>query len=101
MNTATELTSSLDPRAVEVLKRKVIAGEISPELFKNVLRRQFIKQIDKKQSRWFLNLMKYTFSCMSGALQNTRGAIRITSHAQAQPSLSKDEMISIVRRRRL
>ena len=95
------LTSSLDPRGVEVLKRKLIAGEISPELFKGILKRQLGKQLDREQSRWFRNAVKSVFHNMAEALQNARGAIRVASQTQAQPSLSKEEMFSLARRRRL
>ena len=101
MKITSDLTSSLDPRGIEVLKRKLIAGEISPELFKGVLRRQFAKQLNRQQSRWFRNSIKSFFQNITETLQNARGSIRIASQAQAQPSLNKEEMISLVRQRRL
>lgn len=101
MKMTADLTSTLDPRGVAVLKRKLIAGEISPDLFKGVLKRQLVKQYDRRQSNWFLNGIKSFFHDMTETLQNARGAIRLASQVEAQPSLSKEEMLSLVRQRRL
>ncbi|MFQ5483294.1 MAG: hypothetical protein ACE5ER_11115, partial [Nitrospinaceae bacterium] len=37
------LSSMLDPRGLQVLKKKLIAGQISPQVFKEVLKRQMVK----------------------------------------------------------
>ncbi len=101
MKTTNELISTLDQKAVEVLKRKLLAGEISPEMFKGILKRQMIKQQEQVQSNWFRNAIKTFFRNMGGTLQNSRGAVRIKSQTKAAPSLSIEEMLSLARRRRI
>ncbi len=38
------LSATLDPRGLRILKRKLLAGEISSQVFKEVLKRQMVKQ---------------------------------------------------------
>ncbi len=45
MKNETSLESLLDPRGVRVLKRKLETGEISPEQFKQILKRQMLKKL--------------------------------------------------------
>ena len=37
------LSATLDPRGLRILKRKLMAGEISSQVFKEVLKRQMVK----------------------------------------------------------
>ena len=59
------LSSTLDPRGLRILKRKLKSGEISPQVFKEVLKRQMVKQALKTPARsestpwgltWFFRL---------------------------------------------
>lgn len=101
MDETLNLISTLDARGVEVLKRKMLEGKISPELFKKVLKRQMVKKKEKTDSRWFINAVKSIFGNMASALQNPRGAIRVAAQTQVQPSLTREEMISLVLPRRI
>lgn len=38
------LSAALDPRGLRILKRKLMSGEISPQVFKEVIKRQMVKQ---------------------------------------------------------
>ena len=44
------LSAMLDPRGVRILKRKLLAGEITPRVFKEVLKRQMVKQALQRRS---------------------------------------------------
>ncbi|MCA9484960.1 MAG: hypothetical protein KC553_14610 [Nitrospina sp.] len=51
------LSSQLDPRGLRILKRKLASGEISSQVFKEVIKRQMVKQALKqhapaRRSRW-------------------------------------------------
>lgn len=37
------LRSQLDPHALQVLKKRLVAGKITPRLFKDILRRQMVR----------------------------------------------------------
>lgn len=44
MNLSTgELRSHLDPRALRALKRRLMSGQITPGLFKDILRQQMVR----------------------------------------------------------
>jgi hypothetical protein len=38
-----ELRNHLDPTAIRVLKKRLISGKITPQVFKDILRRQMVK----------------------------------------------------------
>ncbi|NIQ02966.1 MAG: hypothetical protein GWM98_08980 [Nitrospinaceae bacterium] len=38
------LRNQLDPRGIQVLKKRLAAGEITPQVFKDILKRQMVKQ---------------------------------------------------------
>jgi hypothetical protein len=101
MDTTLNLISTLDPKGVEVLKRKLLEGKISPDLFKGVLKRQMVKKREQTDAKWIINTVKSIFDNMSSALQNPRGAIRLATQTETQPSLSRDELISLVLPRRI
>ncbi len=51
------LSSKLDPRGLRILKRKLASGEISSQVFKEVIKRQMVKQALKqarpiRKTRW-------------------------------------------------
>ena len=37
------LRSQLDPRAIRILRNRLVRGEITPRLFKDILRRQMVR----------------------------------------------------------
>ena len=43
-----ELLNQLDPRAVRALKRRLTSGQITPRLFKDILRRQMVRYYFQK-----------------------------------------------------
>lgn len=52
------LSSQLDPRGLRILKRKLASGEISSQVFKEVIKRQMVKQALKQpatgcKNSWF------------------------------------------------
>lgn len=44
MNSAKNLNFSLDPQGVRFLEKRLLAGEISPHVFKDILKYQMVKQ---------------------------------------------------------
>jgi len=38
------LRAQLDPRGLRVLKKRLLAGEITPKVYKDILKRQMVKQ---------------------------------------------------------
>jgi len=44
MNSAKNLNFSLDPQRVRFLEKRLLAGEISPHVFKDILKYQMVKQ---------------------------------------------------------
>jgi hypothetical protein len=38
-----ELRSYLDPIAIRILKKRLVSGEITPQVFKDILKRQMVK----------------------------------------------------------
>ena len=38
-----ELRSHLDPTAIRILKKRLVSGEITPRVFKEILQRQMVK----------------------------------------------------------
>lgn len=44
MNSAKNLNLSLDPQGVRFLEKRLLAGEISPHVFKDILKYQMVKQ---------------------------------------------------------
>lgn len=99
MSVNADMKSFLDPRGVNVLKKKLIAGEISPKLFKEVLKRQMLKQYYQRHSRSMGALMKSLFRNLAKIVQQRRDARQ--DNRQAQPTLDMDEMFGMVRSRRL
>ncbi len=58
MSVMPQMLNLLDPAAVEVLKRKVLDGEISPGAFKRVLKRQMLIQFDRLYSQRYKTLAR-------------------------------------------
>ncbi|MDH5457323.1 MAG: hypothetical protein OEY26_01280, partial [Nitrospinota bacterium] len=38
-----ELRNQLDPTAIRILKKRLVSGKITPQVFKDILKRQMVK----------------------------------------------------------
>ncbi|MBI5427176.1 MAG: hypothetical protein HZA02_02730 [Nitrospinae bacterium] len=97
MDANANMISLLDPRGVEVLKRKLVAGEISRETFKAVLKRQMLKRYYERRTFGFSRIMKGLARQMARNLQSNQNN---GNGGEAQPTLDMDELFGMVRSRR-
>lgn len=98
MDANANMISLLDPRGVEVLKQKLVAGEISRETFKAVLKRQMLKRYYERRAFGFSRIMKGLARQMARNLRKSKE--RDGNGGEAQPTLDMDELFGMVRSRR-
>ena len=72
-----ELRNHLDPTALRILKKRLASGKITPQVFKDILKRQMVKYFFQSYRHPLLKSWENCWRSTSSRLQDHQSTVRL------------------------